>query len=395
MPRFNYEVIDVEGTSSRGELEAENSRIAREELLSAGWQVESIQPVPDEPSGEGGARLSNHEAVELTAQIAELASANVPLSSGLRALRTDMPRGRLARTIERLVVHLDRGVPLDQAAQMSDVRLPPYLCGLLACGLRSGQLGMVLEKFLTHMRMRDDLNRRVWSAFAYPMLLLVLLSFWAIFLSKVLIEGFGKIYLDFEVELPLTTTLLLAGSQYVAWIAGGLIVGIVLIVILLRWCGRWRGVSDVLLAFPLIGPFLQERGLFEFASLLELFLEYGAPLPAALRLTADGISEGAISAGARRSAEIAERGSSLAESIGRVTVFPPSLRPILAWGDRMSAPAEALATAAEWFRMRSELRNDLLVVVIPPITFVLVSTVMIFVVTSLMIPMVKLIESLT
>lgn len=395
MPRFIYEVNDAEGVTSQGEVVADNSRLAREQLVAVGWEVQSIQPARHEQGHERVAALSNQEAVELTAQIAELASANVPLSSGLRALSIDMPRGRLATAIERLTVHLDLGVPLDQAAQMPDVRLPPHLCGLLACGLRSGQLAMVLEKFLTHARLREELNRRMWGAFAYPMLLVVLLSLWSIFLVKVLIEGFATIYLDFEIELPISTMLLLAVSKFVPWIAGGLIAFIVLIVVLLRWFGRWRWGSEVLAALPLAGPFLQERGMFEFASLLELFLEYGAPLPAALRMTADGVSDGAIAKGAKRSADIAERGAGLAESIGRVSVFPSSIRPILAWGDRFSAPAEALATAADWFRMRCELRNDLLVVVIPPITFVLVSTVMIFIVTTLMLPMIKLIESLT
>src|SRR5688572_6851053 len=101
-------------------------------------------------------KLSSSDALELTTQLAELANAGVPLSTGLRALSADMPPGVVARTIRRLGGYLEQGVPLDRAVRMPDVRLPAYVEGLLACGLQSGNLAEVLGQFLRHKRMRDD-----------------------------------------------------------------------------------------------------------------------------------------------------------------------------------------------------------------------------------------------
>ena len=395
MPSFAYTARDPDGESQSGEIEAVDAQTARRELVELGWYVHALKPVAAMAEVSVGSNLSTTDAIELTAQISQLATAGVPLSTGLRALSHDMPRGRLARAIHRLADHLEQGVPLDRAVAMRDVRLPAYFQGLLACGLQSGKLPLVLEQFLGHERMSDDLRRRMASALAYPAMIVIALAVWMIFVSQVLVGSMEKILNDFEVELPGITTMVIEGSKHVPLLAG-IVAGLIAVLLVsIRWLGRSRIVSDLLTCVPLVGPMWRDRGAFEFADRLSFFVEHHVPLPQSLELTATGLANGTFIAAARESAKYAEAGFSLADCVDHVKAFPATLRPILAWGDRVSAPAEALRSAADWFRLRCDLRGDVLSVVIPPITFVVVTAVMGCVAVALFLPMVKLIESLT
>ncbi len=351
---------------------------------------------PHHEDANGGREpLSRADAVELTAQIAALTSAQIPLALGLSALANDLPRGRLARTMRNLAGYLERGIPLDRAATMPEVRLPPYLCGLLACGLQSDRLGPVLEQFLAHERLRADLKRRIWTAMAYPCLLAVLLALWIAFVAGVLVKDIESIALDFEVEIPPSTRSLLAIADYLPQIALGVVGGVVMALVLMRLFGRTRVASDLIAAVPLVGPLWRNRGVSEFASLLALLLENAVPLPKALELTATGLDDGSLADACRRSARLAESGQTLSHCAARVRKFPPTLAPIFAWGDRRNASAESLQVAAEWFRSRCDLQSELLAVVVPPISFLFVAVTMLFVVSALFAPLVQLIRLLT
>jgi type II secretory pathway component PulF len=395
MATFAYTARDPEGNPQQGEVEAADARAARAQLVELGWYVHSMQPVKTLAEAADAPELSPADALELTTHLSQLATAEIPLASGLRALGHDMPRSRLSRAIDHLAKHLDDGVPLDRAVAMSDVRIPAYFQGLLACGLRSGNLALVLEQFLCHERMRDDLRQRMWSALAYPSTVLTLLALWIVFVSEVLVKNFEQIFNDFEVELPPITVAVIEGSKNIPWLAG-LVAGVILLVLVsIRWLGRSRVVSEILTSLPLIGKMWRDRGVFEFADRLSLLLEHNVPLPQSLRLTASGLTNGSFIAAAHDSSRLAEAGLSLADCVHRVNIFPATLKPILAWGDRVSSPAEALRSAADWFRTRCDLRGDVLLVVIPPITFLFVTMVMMFTTLALTLPLVKLIESLT
>ena len=345
---------------------------------------------------EGGSpKVSTGDALELVAHLADLTSAEVPLAPGLRALALEMPRGRPARAIERLSAHLQQGVALDKAADMPDVRLPGHIRGLLSCGLSSGQLGRVLEQFLDHQRMAEELRRRLWSVASYPLMLLALLFGWCLFVSEALVPDLEKVFKDFDITVPAVTIFVFKLAQDWPMIVGWLLGLVAVSLLLTRGIGGRRAMSDLMANVPLIGKVWRDRGLAEFTSLLGLLLEHATPLPMALQLTAQGVYDGAVADACRRAARLADGGQSLSESIGRVRFFPPSLGPILAWGDRTSAQPEALRAATEMFRTRVELRAQFLSVVFPPLVFVIFGLTVFFVVAALSLPLLKLIRSLS
>ena len=48
--------------------------------------------------------------------------------------------------------------------------MPPHLRGLLIAGVRSGELGDLLDRFSEYLRVGAELKRKLWLSLAYPAL---------------------------------------------------------------------------------------------------------------------------------------------------------------------------------------------------------------------------------
>ena len=159
-------------------------------------------------------RLTGPDAALLSSQIAGLARSGLPMAQGLAALAAELPRGGLRRSIENLATLLEQGMPLDQAVKLRDESVPPHLRGLLAAGMRSGELGSLLDRFYEYLSIGVDLKRRLWLSLAYPALT-VGVSLALLFGVCVFLVGqFEAIYQDFGIPLPTMTRVLIAVSRW-------------------------------------------------------------------------------------------------------------------------------------------------------------------------------------
>jgi len=347
------------------------------------------------PENDRPGKLTTDQAVELSARVAELSQSGLPLPAGLRALGEELPGRRVRRALGELADRMEAGQPLDRAVEALGDRFPACVGGLIVAGVRSGRLGEVLEEFVELKRDHRELVREVWTRLAYPIVLLAMLGGLFLFLHYCLIGEFVELLKAFDVELPLATRTLIAGSGVGLWI---LQIGAVLLVaaFALSWLMpsvAW--VPRVVYAVPLIGPLWRWSRLKQFSAMLAVLLRQKVPLPEALRLTADGVGEANLAAGCRRAAEQVEAGRPLSDALASHRAFPPSIIPLIEWGGQTSAMDDALDAAAKLFAGRVQSQSGLMKNVVLPLTFLVVVGFLSFLVVAMMTPMVLFIRTLS
>ena len=368
---------------------------------------------------------SRHDTdARLAATIASLVEAGFPIEAGLTAASRELPHGRTARALRTVAEHLARGEPLDEA--LKHCGAPAHLQTLLAAGLRSVDLGRVLEEFVALERHADDIHRRVQVALAYPAILLAMLSGVLAFFGAAIVPGITRLYDDFGANLPAPTAMLAEYTELGPWMLAGNAA-----IALAGWLLIWLAMNvpelrTMLIAAPLLGPILRWASLSRFTRLLALLIECELPLPQALRLAGSGCHETSLAFAARLAAERVERGAALSDSLVSLRAFPESLRPILRWGEHLVTPAvrdemaiaqaerdprrgvpvvaaapavptalcESLRVAADMFEGRLEAQLALLRAIVPPLAFLIVLWAALFLISSLMLPMVSLIQML-
>jgi general secretion pathway protein F len=339
--------------------------------------------------------LGAAEVAELAARIAELSRAGMPLGDGLRAMAGDLPGRRLPRTLRRLADRFDAGDDLKTSLESQGRRLPGHLVGLMLAGVRSGRLAQVLEEFVELERSRWELRRRVWLALAYPLLLSVMLAALMLFCSIFVVSQFRPLFADFKMDLPIVTQFFFESVRPGAWVVMGFAAGCVAVPVLLQFTPAPAWLPPLLYAIPLIGPLLRWSRLAQFARLMAVLLEQQVPLPEALRLTAAGLGDAYLARGCREAAGDVEAGRLFWESLAEKRQFPPSLIPLVRWGQLTPALADAFRAAAEMFEGRVVSQEPLLDAVLLPVALLVITAFIGSFILAVSLPTIALIQKLS
>lgn len=357
-----------------------------------GWKV------PLAVFGQG--KLSAEETAELTSKMADLVRAGLPLAPGLRAMADEMPRGlwrggRLAAMLRAIAGQLDAGGSLEDALASQQGLFPRHFYALILAGVRSGRLAESLEELVGIQRQTMELRRRVRLTMAYPVLLIVIWVVMLIGFATLIAPEFAQLYAGFGMQMSVA-------AQSIVGLArpglGGYLAGLAVVMVCLGLLAVFRGqagVQWILYRIPVFGDVWRWNGLVEFARLMALLLDQQMALPDALRLTAGGVASVELKHACRRAAERVEGGQSPAESFGGESAVPPSLRPLLVWGQRLPALAEAFHAAAEMFEARTQVYDTLLESVMPPVIFLLIGMMVGALILGVLLPLKQFIQFLT
>lgn len=341
---------------------------------------------------------ASDELHETTAQVAALAHAGLPLASGLRAIAEEMPSPRVRRALHRLSERLETGESLDAVLAQSPKMVPPALRALLSAAAGSGNIVLLLDRYVLLSRSNRDLQRRLWLALAYPASLLLaglgVAAFFLLWITpqfKSLFEGFG-------ISLPAITTALLTASDFVIehgsliglgilFVGGLIFIGVPLLV------GR-ANLRRFFHVIPILGSMLQFSGLAGFCHFLALLLDGRVRLPDAVRLAGAACGDASLKQHSVALARGVEEGFSLVDATFGLPYFPQSLMHVFGWQTRGDAFADILRANAEVFEARAKTQTGMLAGIIEPFVLVGVAVVIGLTVISLFWPLIKLLNEL-
>jgi type II secretory pathway component PulF len=353
MARYRYVALDAGGAQITGECESPEAETLGRSLAASGLtllQAEVLNPV-------GAGALNDVESYTLAQHVAGLADAGLPLPSGLRALRDELPKGRLRNVVGELADRLDRGESMEVAFEALGNRLPAYLRGLMLAGTRSGKLGVVLGDFVSYAQVGVALQRALLLSLAYPMMLLCLFGLFMAFVCLVLVQGFKAIFLDFGVDLPWITRDLIHISDLVTHAGWGIfwgpivlaLAGLLVARLLLEPESRRR----MLCRIPLIGSIWRLTALAEWTRFLGLLIDSNVTMVEAMPMAAECSRDADLIAASRRASRILEHGGSLSMALASSSVFPDGLTRLLRWAEENGATVQALALVAEMFEAQA------------------------------------------
>jgi type II secretory pathway component PulF len=343
--------------------------------------------------------LTENDAAALAEQISGMAAAGLPLVGGLRAMAEEIPSSSLRWALLDLAHRLEHGAPLEAALEQLGPSFPEHVRGLVRAGVRSGRLGEILAQYVRYRSLATQMYRKAMTSMAYPLVLIIV--FWLIFwfMMVVIVPKFKRIFMDFGVELPDTTLMLLVISDWCvdSW---RVLLGLCVFAPLVGWFGSKLFLSPatrqrMLYQAPLLGPQWRWTGIAQFARLSAMLVDCELPLPIALQLAGDGVGDAEIADAARQLAHEIEAGQLLTESATRHSRFPAAVTQSLRWGENTQSLAESLRLAAEMCEGRAMIDSEFVFRVAPPFTMIFILAVLGFIVTGLFMPLMKLINELS
>lgn len=148
---FDYQGQLQSGAEFQGTLEANSLEHARSALADMGVRVISLRQARRKPYVPP---LSQADYLFFNEQVTALAQAGIPLDDGLRRVAAEVGSRRLKRALLSVAGDLERGVSLDDAVARAEIRFPGEYAGVLAAGIRTGDLGATLVSLTSSLRLR-------------------------------------------------------------------------------------------------------------------------------------------------------------------------------------------------------------------------------------------------
>ena len=375
--------------------------------------------------------LSVAETTELAERLADLSKAGLPLSEGLRAAAEDTASLRLAGVLRMIAAELDCGVSLDVALGRIESRLPAYVQGVVRAGIRSGELTTVLTSMAAANRHAQQVRSEIRLALIYPVILLVMMAALLLFVVFIVLPQMEEIYADLDTRMPTLTGMLLAighaTKAFLNSLAAKILLSFFAVILFFYVAYRvaeWLGwslanpkqmrpavratnqISTIAMAlrcwparllstFPLVGPMFLWGNVASWSRLLAVLVEARVPMAEALVLSAQGMRSANLANLSQRLAEQVRGGSALSEQIRRLVWLPMSMVPITEWGEKSGQLPEALRTVAEIFEQRVRLRASLIKQVAPPLFFIVIAALGLFILAAIFMALLSLIQYLT
>lgn len=329
-------------------------------------------------------------------QLAMLLDSGYTLLRALNILAERESNRPFAALIRRVVADIEKGNTFWEALQVERRYFTPVHIQLIRVGETAGRLVIVLNRLALAGSREVNIRNRILTTLAYPMAVLAIAVVLIGFLTTTVVPIFEGLYKDVNATLPAPTRLLVNISWMIQhrWVFLLLMVAIlVFLVRMLMRVPRLRYLVDWLkMRVGFFGPLTKEYVVVSTCQTLSMLIESGINIVTSLELTRDASANRVVAEGLEQARREVDAGRGLEAPLRQNQIFPPLVVDMLATGQETGTLDRNLSRAAEIYGEELDNKLRLLASLIEPILVVLVGGVVMFVVLSLFLPYIRLIN---
>jgi type II secretory pathway component PulF len=304
----------------------------------------------------------------LARELTQATRSGVSLGEALLAAAEGTRSRRLAWALRGLAERVNRGEPLEQILTHHSP-LPSYMSGLMRAGLATGHPAFAIAEWLFLRERAHSHWNNVLGAITYPLALLAGTYVMFLFLALWVMPNLEEILVEMGARLPPASAALFWVAKHGPYLSLSILGTLAGVLLLTRLIGGRRVWSQVVTAMPLFGPLWHWSGSSELLRALALLLEYRLPLPQALQLAGEGISDAALARHCEFLAARVGQGAELSRAMQTAPELPLSIVPLVRSGERAGTLAASLNAAAEMLESRVESQASMVLQFAPPVIF--------------------------
>ena len=341
--------------------------------------------------------ITKVEKLFLTKHLGVMIKAGVSLPEALETVK-EQAGPALKKVIRRIEIDVDNGTSLSDAMSKHKKTFDEFFTSLIRAGEKSGTLDENLS-FLAEQIERDySLRKKITGALLYPGLVIGASLIAGTLMAWYVLPKLADLFLSFEIELPLSTRVLLwiAGvmESYGGWITGSMVGLIVLIIFMLR-VRAVRSITDSwLLKTPFVGKMVVDAEVGRMCRNLGTLLKAGLPVTEALDITADTIGNLRIKDDLLEVKSSISKGKSLFETLNLKKYsgeFPLIAVRMVAVGEKSGNLSEMLLYLGDFFESEVDNVSKRLGDLLEPVLLLIIGFMVAFVALSIISPIYSLI----
>jgi type IV pilus assembly protein PilC len=306
--------------------------------------------------------------------MAALLKAGLPLLQALDLMLERMHNQHFRAVLTEIRDRVKSGEDMSDAFAAFGDLFPRLYPSSLKAGERSGELELVIRRFVRYMRLVLDARRRVVSALVYPAVLVCLSIAMIIIMAIYVVPKFLVFFENLEAELPLITRMVLAVSMAANRNWPLLLVGTVAAALFYRsWSHTENGqatVDRLKLRAPFLGPVLHRFALSEFSRSLSTLLAGGIPLVPAFEIAVSAVGNTYVRSRLEPTIQMVREGKPFHAALEESGVFTDMAVDMVKVGEATGSLDEMLSNVSDFLDEQIETRMQRLLSLIEPLMLV-------------------------
>ncbi|HBG9692586.1 TPA: type II secretion system F family protein [Escherichia coli] len=220
MALFYYQALERNGRKTKGMIEADSARHARQLLRGKELIPVHIEARMNTSSGgmlqrrrHAHRRVAAADLALFTRQLATLVQAAMPLETCLQAVSEQSEKLHVKSLGMALRSRIQEGYTLSDSLREHPRVFDSLFCSMVAAGEKSGHLDVVLNRLADYTEQRQRLKSRLLQAMLYPLVLLVVATGVVTILLTAVVPKIIEQFDHLGHALPASTRTLIAMSD--------------------------------------------------------------------------------------------------------------------------------------------------------------------------------------
>ena len=404
MPKYFYTAQSLKGESKSGTLEAKDehqlARVLRQEglvLIRAEVKEGCAKRNLEIPLPSLGVSLT--EKLFFTRNLRVMVSAGLPLPRALTTLADQTKNKKFKKAISSIQEEVVRGKSFSDCLTGYPDIFSELFQNMIRVGEESGTLDGALKTLSQQIEREYDLKSRIKGAMIYPAVIICAMIGIGILMLAVVVPQLAQVFEELEVDLPLTTRIVIAIGNFLAqsWYLAILIIlalAFTFFRVIKTKAGK-RIVDRLTLKIPIISPIIRKINTAYTTRTLSSLIAAGVPITRSLEITSGTLGNIYYKSAIATVAERVKKGEKIAQAMKSYEdIYPSIVAQMVAVGEETGETSSILTQLADFFEEEVSNATKNLATLIEPIIMLIIGAAIGFFAVSMVQPIYSMIGTL-
>ena len=345
-------------------------------------------------------RVKTTDLINFCRNMAGLMQAGVALARSIEILEKQTTNAKMKIVLHSIFETIKAGGSLSDALSKHPMVFDNLFISMMRAGEESGNLVGTLREVQVHMERSYNLKRKIKGAMTYPAVIIGAMGIIGILMMKFVVPNLLKTFVEFDVDLPLPTKIVIwlanvINGNFVLLLLSiaGIIVGIYY---LLKLEKVKRSLSVLIIKLPAIGKIAKETLTARTARTMASLLKSGVTVTRSLEITRDVIGNFQYKIVMEEALADIQKGNPMSKAFqNHSNLYPIMMGDMIEVGEESGKVGDMLLDVATFYEEEVDQKTKNLSTIVEPMLMLLIGGAVGFFAVAMMTPMYKMMENVS
>lgn len=340
-------------------------------------------------------KLSNIHLYNISKNFYLLLNSGLSILESIEFISIEFTDKKLENIFEDIETKIKSGIKLSQALKETE-KFPNYYIDYIKVGESNNNLINSFNTLSKYYKEKIRIENKIKSAWIYPIILLVTSFIIISIFINFIIPNFINLYSDFEGDLPKSTIFLLKTSDFlksnfIFIIFSFILIGVIYYFLNINDKYKLK-IDNIKLHIPMLKEFTKIKIAYETSDIISMSLSANLNITDAIDKSSELINNLKVKSDYEKINQKLISGKSLSDSLKNINYLPENFYKMIYIGEKSGDLLSSINVLKDYYYVQYNNKIDIYLRYIEPVTLIILSILIGFILIALIMPMISLID---